>query len=36
MTVPDATVLARTRRPDITTDMGKRLIDAAAPEDRAP
>ena len=36
MTVPDATVLARMRRPNITTDMGKRLSDDAAPEDRAP
>ena len=34
MTVPDATVLARMRRPDITTDMDKRVSDGAAPEDR--
>ena len=34
MTVPDATVLARMRRPDITTDVGKRVSDGAAPEDR--
>ena len=36
MTVPDATVLARMRRPDITTGMYKRVSDGAAPEDRVP
>ena len=36
MTVPDATALARMRRPDTTTDICKRVSDGAAPEDCVP